>query len=166
MDPQHGNRTIKDNPIGRGFNLLHSEARRNGVCDIAAIDQLTAHGDYNDMNPAGQFISFNLFADVKILALDILICWRICAAFRVLQGIHGSVLNERDVVTVFEALAADSIEQEPLRNLLKKAIAKADDETMWDEFSTLAVTLRFEKVVIAEQSPEMVSGDRPTGSSI
>ncbi|KAG6293762.1 hypothetical protein E4U46_007248 [Claviceps purpurea] len=147
MDPQHGNRTIKDNPIGRGFNLLHSEARRNGVCDIAAIDQLTAH-------------------DVKILALDILICWRICAAFRVLQGIHGSVLNERDVVTVFEALAADSIEQEPLRNLLKKAIAKADDETMWDEFSTLAVTLRFEKVVIAEQSPEMVSGDRPTGSSI
>ncbi|KAG5934140.1 hypothetical protein E4U60_004057 [Claviceps pazoutovae] len=126
MDPQHWNRTIKDNPIAHGLDVLHSEARRNGVCDIAAIDQLSAY---------------------------------------VLQGIRGSVLNEYDVVTIFKALAADSIEQDPLRSLLKTAIAKADDKTMWDEISTLVVTLQFEKVVIAAQSPEMVLGDRPTGSS-
>ncbi|KAG6141229.1 hypothetical protein E4U28_003136 [Claviceps purpurea] len=148
MDPQHWNQTIKDNPIGRGLDVLHSEAGRNSVCRIAAIDQLSAY-------------------NVKIFALQLLTCWRIYAAVRVLHGIHGSVLNERDVITVFEALAADSnsIELDSLRNLLKKVIAKADDETMWDEFSTLAVTLQFEKVVIAEQSPEMVWGDRPTGSS-
>ncbi|KAG6049933.1 hypothetical protein E4U17_006649 [Claviceps sp. LM77 group G4] len=146
MDTQRLIQTIKENPVAPGLDLLHSEARRNGVRDIAVIDRLSEY-------------------DVKILALQLLVCWRIYAKVRVKYGIHGSVLNERDVITVFDALVADSIEQDFLRRLLKIAIPNPDEEIMWDEFSTLAVTLKFEKVVIAEQLPEMVLGDRPTGSS-
>lgn len=98
--------------------------------------------------------------------MEIVVSLRLfAAATRFQQGIHGSVLNENNTMTVFTALMADSIEHDSLRSLIKTAFAGAGDKTIWDEISTLAVTLQFEKVAIAEQSSEMGLGDQPTGSS-
>ncbi|KAG6096891.1 hypothetical protein E4U30_001163 [Claviceps sp. LM220 group G6] len=146
MDLQRLERAIKDNPFTRNLHALHSEALRQGVSDIAAIDQLSA--DY-----------------VKICALEIVMCLRIFTVLRVQQGIHGSVLIENDMITVFKAIATESIEDDVLRSLIKTAIGGEGDKNIWDEISTLAVTLQFGKVAIAEQSPEMGLGDQPTGSS-
>lgn len=60
MDLQRLERAIKDNPFTRNLHALHSEALRQGVSDIAAIDQLSADCEYNDINPADQFTGFNL----------------------------------------------------------------------------------------------------------
>ncbi|KAG6106399.1 hypothetical protein E4U14_004614 [Claviceps sp. LM454 group G7] len=69
------------------------------------------------------------------------------------------------MITVFKAIAAESIEDDVLRSLIKTAIGGEGDKNIWDEISTLAVTLQFERVAIAEQSPEMGLGNQPIGSS-
>ncbi|KAG5931270.1 hypothetical protein E4U60_006220, partial [Claviceps pazoutovae] len=56
MDPQHWNQEIEHNPIASGLDAFCSIARKMGVCDIAAVDQLNAqlqvlpgwHGSLSD----------------------------------------------------------------------------------------------------------------------
>ncbi|KAG6309324.1 hypothetical protein E4U44_007116 [Claviceps purpurea] len=116
MDPQHWHRTIKDNPIAHGLDRFHSEARRIGVCDSADVDRVIEE-------------------DVRALAIELVFCLRIHAA----EVIRGSVLD--DVVTVFRAVVTDSIGDAAVRRLLKAALTKADEKTLWDEVLTLAATL-------------------------
>ncbi|KAG6214084.1 hypothetical protein E4U34_006338 [Claviceps purpurea] len=114
MDPQHWHRTI--NPIAHGLNRFHSEARRIGVCDSADVDRVIEE-------------------DLRALAIELVFCLRIYAS----EVIRGSVLD--DVVTVFRAVVKDDIGDAAVRRLLKAAITKADEKTLWDEVLTLAATL-------------------------
>ncbi|KAG6132523.1 hypothetical protein E4U38_003303 [Claviceps purpurea] len=112
MDPQHWYRTIEENPVANGLDKFHSIARRNRVCDIAAVDRI-------------------LTKDVRYLAIELVMCLQSHPAAKVLQGIHGSVLD--DLTSLFDAVLTDSIEDDYVRRLLKAAITKADDKTLWDE---------------------------------
>ncbi|KAG6301748.1 hypothetical protein E4U44_000407, partial [Claviceps purpurea] len=115
MDPQHWYRTIEENPVANGLDKFHSIARRNRVCDIAAVD--------------------------RILTKELVMCLQSHPAAKVLQGIHGSVLD--DLTTLFDAVLTDSIEDDYVRRLLKAAVTKADDKTLWDEvlaFITASLT--------------------------
>ncbi|KAG6124885.1 hypothetical protein E4U12_007815 [Claviceps purpurea] len=114
MDPQQWHRTI--NPIAHGLDRFHSEARRIGVCDSADVDRVIEE-------------------DLRALAIELVFCLRIHAS----EVIRGSVLD--DVVTVFRAVVKDDIGDAAVRRLLKAAITKADEKTLWDEVLTLAATL-------------------------
>ncbi|KAG6124500.1 hypothetical protein E4U28_001479, partial [Claviceps purpurea] len=105
MDSQHWYRTIEQNPVANGLDRFHCIARRNRVCDIAAVD--------------------------RILTKELVICLQSHPAAKVLQGIHGSVLD--DLTTLFDAVLSDSIEDDYVRRLLKAAVTKVDDKTLWDE---------------------------------
>ncbi|KAG6210152.1 hypothetical protein E4U35_005883 [Claviceps purpurea] len=122
MDPKHWYRTIEENPVANGLDKFHSIARRNQVCDIAAVDRI-------------------LTKDVRYLAIELVICLQSHPAAKVLQGIHGSVLD--DLTSLFDAVLTDSIEDDYVRRLLKAAITKVDDKTLWDEvlaFITASLT--------------------------
>ncbi|KAG6281337.1 hypothetical protein E4U46_000350 [Claviceps purpurea] len=109
MDSQHWYRTIEQNPVANGLDRFHCIARRNRVCDIAAVDRI-------------------LTKDVRYLAIELVICLQSHPAAKVLQGIHGSVLD--DLTTLFDAVLSDSIEDDYVRRLLKAAVTKVDDKTL------------------------------------
>ncbi|CCE30833.1 uncharacterized protein CPUR_04682 [Claviceps purpurea 20.1] len=112
MDPQHWNRTIEENPIANGLDVFHSFARQEGVCDIAAVDRITAK-------------------DVRFLATELVVCLRSHPAAKVLQGIHGSVSD--DLTALSKSVTTGMVGEDSVRRLLKAAITKADDKTLWDE---------------------------------
>ncbi|KAG6132798.1 hypothetical protein E4U28_006408, partial [Claviceps purpurea] len=114
MDPQQWHRTI--NPIAHGLDRFHSEARRIGVRDSADVDRVIEE-------------------DLRALAIELVFCLRIHAA----EVIGGSVSD--DVVTVFRAVVTGDIGDAAVRRLLKAAITKTDEKTLWDEVLTLAATL-------------------------
>ncbi|KAG6053957.1 hypothetical protein E4U32_007202 [Claviceps aff. humidiphila group G2b] len=143
MDPQHWHRTIKDNPIAHGLDRFHSEARRIGVRDSADVDRVIEE-------------------DVRALAIELVFCLRIYAA----DVIRGSVSD--DVVTVFKAVVTDSIGDAAVRRLLKAAITKADEKTLWDEVLTLAATLTATHTATRPPAPRsiMLRGGRVTTTQI
>ncbi|KAG6157600.1 hypothetical protein E4U11_005175, partial [Claviceps purpurea] len=122
MDPKHWNRTIEENPIANGLDVFHSFARQEGVCDIAAVDRITAKG---------QSAGVNSFADVRFLATELVVCLRSHPAAKVLQGIHGSVSD--DLTALSKSVTTGMVGEDSARRLLKAAITKADDKTLWDE---------------------------------
>ncbi|KAG6309661.1 hypothetical protein E4U44_006570, partial [Claviceps purpurea] len=112
MDPKHWNRTIEENPIANRLDVFHSFARQEGVCDITAVDRITAK-------------------DVRFLATELVVCLRSHPAAKVLQGIHGSVSD--DLTALSKSVTTGMIGEDSVRRLLKAAIIKADDKTLWDE---------------------------------
>ncbi|KAG6149649.1 hypothetical protein E4U11_008645, partial [Claviceps purpurea] len=112
MDPQHWNRTIEENPIANGLDVFHFFARREGVCDIAAVDRISAK-------------------DVQYLATELVVCLRSHPAAKVLQGIHGSVSD--DLFALSQSVTTGMVGEDSARRLLKAAIIKANDKTLWDE---------------------------------
>ncbi|KAG6284426.1 hypothetical protein E4U46_007108, partial [Claviceps purpurea] len=122
MDPKHWNRTIEENPIANGLDVFHSFARQEGVCDIAAVDRITAKG---------QSAGVNSFADVRFLATELVVCLRSHPAAKVLQGIHGSVSD--DLTALSKSVTTGMVGEDSVRRLLKAAVTKADDKTLWDE---------------------------------
>ncbi|KAG6194043.1 hypothetical protein E4U10_003394 [Claviceps purpurea] len=122
MDPKHWNRTIEENPIANRLDVFHSFARQEGVCDITAVDRITAK-------------------DVRFLATELVVCLRSHPAAKILQGIHGSVSD--DLTALSKSVTTGMVGEDSVRRLLKAAIIKAGDKTLWDEvlaFITASLT--------------------------
>ncbi|KAG6096894.1 hypothetical protein E4U30_001166 [Claviceps sp. LM220 group G6] len=112
MDPQDWYRVIEENPIADGLDWFQSIARRKGVCDIAAVDQI-------------------ITKDVRNLTIELVFCLRSHPAAKFLQGIRGSVSD--DLIALSESVIRGLVGEDSARRLLKAAIIKADDKTLWDE---------------------------------
>ncbi|KAG6252856.1 hypothetical protein E4U49_007590, partial [Claviceps purpurea] len=78
-----------------------------------------------------QSAGVNSFADVRFLATELVVCLRSHPAAKVLQGIHGSVSD--DLTALSKSVTTGMVGEDSARRLLKAAITKADDKTLWDE---------------------------------
>ncbi|KAG6238245.1 hypothetical protein E4U24_007204 [Claviceps purpurea] len=78
-----------------------------------------------------QALSFNSCADVRFLATELVVCLRSHPAAKILQGIHGSVSD--DLTALSKSVTTGMVGEDSVRRLLKAAITKADDKTLWDE---------------------------------
>ncbi|KAG6241731.1 hypothetical protein E4U24_006016 [Claviceps purpurea] len=131
IDSATRNRTIEENPIANGLDMFHSIARRKGVCDIAAVDRILTKGEWTDIDLAGQSAGVNSFADVQYLATELVVCLRSHPAAKLLQGIQGSVCD--DLFALSQSVTTGMVGEDSARRLLKAAITKADDKTLWEE---------------------------------
>ncbi|CCE30830.1 uncharacterized protein CPUR_04679 [Claviceps purpurea 20.1] len=130
MDLQHLNRTIEENPIANGLDIFYSFAKQKGFGDIAAVEQIIAKGEWADIDPAGQSAGVNSFADVRFLATELV---------SVTTGMVG---------------------EDSARRLLKAAITKADDKTLWEEvlaFITASLTATTRSIAPQNTPPASTS---------
>ncbi|KAG6269237.1 hypothetical protein E4U48_004343 [Claviceps purpurea] len=139
MDLQHLNRTIEENPIANGLDVFYSFAKQKGVGDIAAVDRIIAK-------------------DVQFLASELVVCLRSHPAAKVLQGIQGSVSD--DLIALSLSVTTGMVGEDSVRRLLKAAITKADDKTLWDEvlaFITASLTVTTRSIAPQNTPPASTS---------
>ncbi|KAG6210151.1 hypothetical protein E4U35_005882 [Claviceps purpurea] len=139
MDLQHLNRTIEEDPIANGLDVFYSFAKQKGVGDIAAVDRIIAK-------------------DVQFLASELVVCLRSHPAAKVLQGIQGSVSD--DLIALSLSVTTGMVGEDSVRRLLKAAITKADDKTLWDEvlaFITASLTVTTRSIAPQNTPPASTS---------
>ncbi|KAG6210153.1 hypothetical protein E4U35_005884 [Claviceps purpurea] len=111
------------------------------MCSILSQDKRASATSLRLTESLQRSAGVNSFADVRFLATELVVCLRSHPAAKVLQGIHGSVSD--DLTALSKSVTTGMVGEDSVRRLLKAAITKADDKTLWDEvlaFITASLT--------------------------